>query len=271
MIMSGCGEQQPQGRTIARVNDQVLTLDMIQAQNDTSKKLSDDEMKQYVNRWVTNELLFQEARQKGYDASEQIRRKVAEAHKQISIAELLENEVYALAENSITPDDVLSYYQTHSDEFSASENLVRLSVAVFNRSDVATQFRAIALGPQGWQEAAAAFRSDVTKGMISYADSLYFSQSTLYPAELWKVAAILGQYEVSFPVKTSAGFFVIRLLGEYKKGTTAPLSYVEEEIRERLAMERRQQRYQEFIQRLRNKHTVQFMFSQTDSTAFGGE
>ncbi|MBI2428429.1 MAG: peptidyl-prolyl cis-trans isomerase [Ignavibacteriales bacterium] len=271
MIMYGCGEQQPQGRVVARVNDQVLTLEMIRAQSDTSRKPSDEEMKQFVNRWVTNELLFQEARQKGYDASEQIRQKVAEAHKQLSIAELLENEVYALAEKSITSDEVTSYYQTHPGEFTANEDLIRLTVAVFNRNDVATQFRAIALGPQGWVEAVAAFRSDLTKGMISYADSLFYSQSTLYPAELWKVAAILGYHEVSFPVKTSAGFFVIRQLGQYKKGTTVPLSYVEEEIRQRLAMERRQERYQEFIQQLRNKHTVQFMFSQTDSTAFGGE
>lgn len=270
-LISGCDERQPQERAVARVNDQVLTAEMIRAQSDTSRKPSNDEVRQYVNRWVTNELLFQEARQKGYDASEEIRQKVAEAHKQLTIAELLEREVYDLAEKSITPADVTAHYQSHLDEFTINEDLIRLSVAVFNRNDIATQFRAIALGPQGWQNAVDAFRSDAAKGMISYSDSLFFSRSTLYPAELWKVATILGQYEVSFPVKTSAGFFVIRLLGKHKRGTTAPLSYVEEDIRQRLVMERRQQRYQEFIQQLRSKHTVQFMFSQSDSSALGGE
>ena len=271
VILFGCGEQHQNGRIVARVNDQVLTLEMIEAQSDSSHKPSNDELRQYVNRWVTNELLFQEALHKGYDASDEIRLKMAEAHKQLSIAGLLEKEVYDLAEKSITSNDILAYYQSHLGEFSLNDDLIRLSVAVFNRNDIATQFRAIALGPQGWQEAVAAFRSDVTKGMISYSDSLFFSQSTLYPSELWKIAAILGQYEVSFPVKTSAGFFVIRLLGQHRKGTTAPLSYVQEEIRQRLAMERRRQKYQEFIQRLRTKHTVQLMFSQSDSSAFGGE
>lgn len=271
VIMFGCGEQRPNGRVVARVNDQVLTLEMIEAQSDTSRKPSSDELRQYVNRWVTNELLFQEALQKGYDASDEIRTKVKEAHKQLSIAELLEKEVYDLAEKSITSSDVMAYYQSHIGEFTVNDDLVRLSIAVFNRNDVATQFRAIALGPQGWQEAVAAFRSDVTKGMISYSDSLFFTQSTLYPSELWKVASILGQYEVSFPVKTSAGFFVIRLLGQHKRGTTAPLPYVEGEIHQRLAMERRREKYQEFIQQLRTKHTVQFMLSQSDSSAFGGE
>lgn len=271
LLASGCGEERTSDKVIARVNDQVLTLEMIRLQIDMSKKPSNDEMRQYVNRWVTNELLYQEAKQGGYDASEEMRQKVAEAHKQLSISELLEHKVYALVEQSITQNEILAYYQMHIDEFALRENLVRLSVAVFNRNDIAVQFRATALGPKGWYEGVAAFRSDAAKGMISYSDSIFFFQSTLYPAELWKVAAILGQYEVSFPVKTSAGFFVIRLLGQYKKDSTAPLSYVEDEIRRRLAMERRQQRYQEFIQQLRTKHTVQFMFSQTDSSAFGGE
>lgn len=271
ILLAGCGEQRPNGRVVARVNDQVLTLEMIEAQSDTSRKPTSDELRQYVNRWVTNELLFQEAVQKGYDATDEIRLKVMEAHKQLSIAELLEKEVYDLAEKSITSDDIQAYHQSHSGDFTVNSDLIRLSIAVFNRNDVATQFRALALGPQGWQEAVAAFRSDATKGMISYSDSLFFTQSTLYPPELWKVAAVLGQYEVSFPVKTSAGFFVIRLLGQHRKGTVAPLSYVEDEIRQRLAMERRREKYQEFIQRLRSKHTVQFMVSQSDSSAFGGE
>jgi hypothetical protein len=59
----------------------------------------------------------------------------------------------------------------------------------------------------------------------------------------------------------------MRSLGQFKSGTPSPLQYVESEIRARLAMELRQQRYQQFIQTLRNKYAVQLMVAAQDSLA----
>ena len=270
-VISGCGKTAQDSRVVASVNTSVLTMEMIRSQMDSSQKLTDADLRQYVNRWVTSELLYQEARRKGYDETKEIMEKVAEAKKQLSIAELLEKEVYTLAENSIQPDEIDSYYQSHSSEFALQENLVRLSIAIFNQNDAAVEFRASALGESGWNAAVEKFRNDITKGMISLTDSLFFSQSSLYPPELWKVASALGTQEVSFPVNTSVGFVVMRSLGQYKKGTPAPFAYSEPEIRSRLTMERRQKKYQEYIQTLRTKHEVQFMLPAADTLRLGGE
>lgn len=270
MMLYGCSEQS-QENVIARVNDEVLTLDMVYASLDTTKKPTDAELRQVVNRWVTNELLFQEAKRKGYDSDEEIRNKLAEAYKQLAIATLLERDVYAAAEQSVTRNDIVSYYQAHSSEFTLPDDLILVSMAVFLRNDDAVQFRAMALGAEGWNISRMQYQSDTTKGLISYSDSLYFTPSTLYPPALWKVATILGRNEISFPVKTSVGFFVIRMLDSYRKGTVAPLSYCENDIRQRLVMERRRQRYEEFIQHIRKKYNVQFMYSQKDTSVFGGK
>ena len=270
-LLSGCGETAQDRRVVASVNTRVLTMEMIRSQTDSSQKLTDAELQQYVNRWVTSELLYEEAQRKGYDETEEIRQKVAEARKQLSIAELLEREVYALAESSIQPDEIDSYYQSHNSEFALNENLVRLSVAIFSQNDAAVQFRASALGESGWDAAVDEFRNDTAKGMISLSDSLFFTQSSLYPPDLWKVASALGMQEVSFPVNTSVGYVVMRSLGQFKKGTPAPYTYVEPEIRSRLTMERRQQKYQEYIQQLRTKYAVQFMLPAADSLRLEGE
>jgi parvulin-like peptidyl-prolyl isomerase len=246
-------------------------MEMIQTQMDTSMKLTDAELRQYVNRWVTSELLYQEAQRKGYDETEELTFKVAEAKKQLSIAELLEKEVYTLAESSIRPDEVAFYFQSHLDEFILKENLVRISIAIFARNEEAVQFRAAALGGAGWDAAVEEFRNDTSKGMISLSDSLFYLQSSLYPPELWKVASALGMQEVSFPVNTSVGYVVLRSVGQYKKGSPSPFAYVEPEIRTRLAMERRQQKYQEYIQSLRNRHAVQLMLPPADSLRYEGE
>lgn len=265
LFTAGCTTTEENGTVVARVNDRALTLESIRANSDPSQQLTQSEIQQYANRWVINELLFQEAQQRGYDESEQIRAKVEDALKQLTIADLLEKEVYSVAESAVRQNEIASYFQSHYTEFILQENIARLSVAIFSEIDPANQFRTAALGPQGWNASVELFGTDPAKGMIAYNDSTYYTQSSLYPPELWKVAGALGMLEVSFPVKTSVGFVVIQSLGQYKSGSNAPLAFVEPQIRSRLAMQLRQQRYQQYIQSLRTKHAVQMMVAAEDS------
>ncbi len=266
LFFAGCSEPEQSGTVVARVDNQMLTMEMIRANVDTSRALTQNDIQQYANRWVTNELLFQEAQQRGYDISEQIKQKLNDARKQFSIAELLEKEVYSLASNDIRREEIALYFQAHSDEFILRETLVRLSVVIFGEFEPANQFRTTVLNAGEWEKTIDQYRSDPAKGLMSYSDSVFYTKSSLYPQDLWKVASALGVSEVSFPVKTSAGYIVLRSLGQFKENTIAPLHYMEADIRNRLAMELRQKRYQQFIQELRNKHTVTMMIAGTDTT-----
>lgn len=261
----GCTRTEESGTAVARVNNTVLTMEKIRASTDPSQQLTASEVRQYANRWVVDELLFQEALQRGYDGSEQIKAKVEDARKQLTIADLLEKEVYSVTDGSIRQSEVASYFQSHNSEFMLQENIVRLSAAIFSELEPANQFRTAVLGETGWNDGVGQFGSDPLKGLISYTDSTFYTQSSLYPPELWKVAGALGMLEVSFPVQTSVGFVVMRSLGQFKSGTNAPLAYVEPQIRSRLTMELRRQRYQQYIQSLRSKHSVQMMVAVQDS------
>jgi hypothetical protein len=267
IFATGCTQEQTAGNIVARVNNQTLTMEMVRANSNGGDQLTQDDIRQIANRWITNELLYQEAQQRGYDAAEHIQRKISEAKKQLCISELLENEVYSLAESSIRPEEIATYFQIHNSEFILRDNLVKLSVVIFQSIESANQFREATLGEQGWNNSVSQFRANSANPIMSVRDSIFFTQSSLYPPELWKVANALGMFEVSFPVKTSVGFVVMRSLGQFKTGTSSPLQYVESEIRARLAMELRQQRYQQFIQTLRNKYTVQLMVATQDSLA----
>ncbi|MFA5834474.1 MAG: peptidyl-prolyl cis-trans isomerase [Bacteroidota bacterium] len=266
LLVIGCTEPEQNGSVVARVNNQSLTMEMIKANVDPSRTLTQNDIQQYASRWVTNELLYQEAQQRGYDVSEQIQQKMTEARKQLSIAELLEKEVYSLASNDVRRDELAAYFQNHSDEFILRESIIRLSVVIFNEFESANQFRTETLNNGEWDKTIEQFRSNPSKGLLSYSDSLFYTKSSLYPQELWKVAGALGMSEVSFPVKTSVGHVVLRSLGQFKESSISPLQYVETDIRNRLAMERRQKKYQQFLQELRMKHTVTMMIAGTDST-----
>jgi parvulin-like peptidyl-prolyl isomerase len=266
LFFAGCVQQQAPQNIVARLNDQTLTLEMIRAQMDSSQQLTQEIIQQYANRWITNELLFQEARQRGLDISDDVQKKLSEARKQLAVAALLEKEVYEKTANELRSDEIAAYYQSHLEEFTLKENLVWISTAVFAELKPANDFRASALGNTGWNESVKTVASDVSKGLIAFSDSLFFTSSTLYPPELWKVATALGKFEVSFPVKTSAGYFVMRSLGLFPSGSSAPLAKVSESIRQRIAMERRRQRYNDFVESLRKRSSIQMYFSSSDST-----
>lgn len=263
--IAGCTPTEKNGDVVARVNNSVLTMEMVQNAAGPDRTLTGSEIQQYANRWVVNEMLFQEALQRGFDESDHVRQTMEEALKQLSIAELLDKQVYQMADQSIQQNDISSYFQSHIAEFTLRENITRLSIAIFRSIEPANQFRISVLRDLDWSSRVRRMQSDTSSGLISSTDSVYYSQSSLYPPELWKVAGALGMQEVSFPVRTSVGFVVMRSLGQFKSGSTSPLSYVEDQIRNRLIMEQRQQRYQQYLQDLRSKHTVQMMITADDS------
>ncbi|MBI5464681.1 MAG: hypothetical protein HY966_07010, partial [Ignavibacteriales bacterium] len=212
-LAAGCTETQPNGTPVAKVNDRVLTVEMIKGNSSSSQPLTQNEIRQYAKRWVTNELLYQEAQFRGLDGSDAIQQKLIEAQKQLSIAELLEREVYASATNEIRTEDVAAYFQEHSEEFTLRETLIRLSVVIFGNVTPAADFRTAVLSGMEWDAAIGQYRNDASKGLLSYSDSIFYTRSSLYPQELWKVAGALGMSEISFPIQTSVGHIVLRSLG----------------------------------------------------------
>ncbi len=262
-ILSSCTRQPEQSQDVARVDDQTLTLDMVHQQLDTSNGISEMQVRMFARQWVNSELLYQEAKREGFDRSESVLENLENARRQLTINALLEKEVFNDVPKSISKEEVAIYFKNHLEEFILRDDIVQISLAVFSEREPAAAFRESALEGDGWDAAIAEAQSakNDQSPFITKTDSTFYSQSTLFPAKLWKVSSALGPGEVSFPVKTSAGYFVILLLGSYQRGSTPPLEYVEDAIRGRLVMQHRQERFTEYLEAMRKKHTVQINLS----------
>ncbi len=248
-----CFEQHIPQEELAKVNDVVLTKEMLFSRIDTTHGISEADIQRYTQQWITSQLLFQEAQRLEIVHSEEVQQRIADATQQISIAALLEKEVFTFLQK-ISSEEIQKYYQQHKQEFLLSEDLAWISFVVFQENSAATTFRSSVLSKKNWNEERIRFQNSE---LITHSDSLFSTQSTLFPPELWKVASALGKDEVSFPVKTSAGYFVIQSLGLFKKSTIAPIASVENQIRERIQIEHRQQRYAEYVEDLRKKANVE--------------
>jgi len=258
-VLSSCTRQAEQTQEVARVDDQPLTAEMIHQQIDTAGGISEMQVRMFARQWVNSELLYQEAKRQGLDRSDAVLRNLESAKRELAINALLEKDVFNDTPKSISKDEVTVYFKNHAEEFALRDDIVEISLAVFSEREPAAAFREEALQGAGW-EAALADSQYVRHGqspLITKTDSAFYTQSTLFPPKLWKVSSALGLGEVSFPVKTSAGYFVILLVGSYQRGSAPPVEYVEDAIRARLVMQRRQEHFAEYVESMRKKHTVQ--------------
>lgn len=258
-MLSSCTRQPERTQEVARVDDQTLTSDMVHQQLDTSGGISEMQVRMFARQWVNSELLYQEAKRQGLDRSEGVLRNLENARRELAINALLEKDVFTDTPQSISKAEIAVYFKDHGEEFVLHDDIVEISLAVFSEREPAASFREAALQGEGW-EAALAKSQNVKNGqsqLVTRTDSAFYSQSTLFPAKLWKVSSALGAGEVSFPVKTSAGYFVILLVGSYQRGSTPPVEYVEDAIRGRLMMQHRQEHFTEYLETMRKKHTVQ--------------
>jgi len=138
-----------------------------------------------------------------------------------------------------------------------------LSYLLFRDRDAANGFRGRVMRGTSWGVA----RDDILKdpqlsqSLVASIDSLYHTERTIVPVELWRVASTAARQEPSFPVRTDEGYYVLTTWKFRKRGEIADLPYVKPEIESRLAIARRQQTMARLLENLRSEHVVQILVS----------
>jgi hypothetical protein len=225
---------------------------------------------EYVQRWIRDELLYREAIRRGLDQKESVRARLEEVRRQLAINALLDEVVYTKQSSESAPQEIAQYYQARADEFMLSMDVALVSFVLFRERDAANAFRTRVLQGTRWGDALrrALADSEMSPLIVAHVDSAYHSQRTLFPVELWRVASAAGTVGPSFPIRTAEGFYVLIVWKLNRAGQRAELAYVEQEIRSRLAIERRQRLLAELLENLRAQHTVEVLMSAEDTAAF---
>lgn len=264
LALSSCRQHEaPAPVVVARVGDNVLTLEEARSHIDTLRGLAAAQLRDYVNWWVDTELLYQEAKRRGIDGSDQFRRQLDDVRKQLANESLLDQEVYG---DSAGIDDqtMRAYHSQHNSEFPVRENMVKLNVLVMNDREKASEFVAAVSRGASWPAAVRNILRDslTAPAVLSSVDGKYFTERTIFPPELWKVAGSLAINDLSFPVKTQAGYFVLQPLERLRAGDAAGFEVARDEVRQRMMMEKRHRRYADFIGTLRSRTSVEVVLPQ---------
>ena len=271
-VFIGCSREGPSRPYVARVGSVELREDDLSGPADSIARARGKSLA-FINEWVVSELLYQEAQRRGMADSDQLRKQLEATRKRLAVEALLEKEVYGGGADDVNDEEIAGSFKKNVSSFTLREDVARVSYALFSERDAANQFRASILRGSSWEDAIGVCQRDSVHGreLRAVARNQYFTQATLFPNELWKLARTLPKEEVSYAVKTAAGYYVLTVHGVKHVGETPEFEYVKNEVRDRLLIERRRARYEQLVSDLRTSHKVEVNLSVADTAGGTGD
>lgn len=256
-VLGGCSSER-KGTVIARVGDSALTLEDAKSELDTTAADFPQRLNQYVTSWVNSELLHQEAVRLGIEGDPSFERRVASVRRRLADQELLDRLVYndtaAFADSALR-----SYLAAHPDEFTIAEDHLKLRFATFRGRETARRFAQSASGGKVWSALLDSIGKDprLAGEVVAAVPDRWYTRSTIYPPELWKVAGTLGPGEVSFPVKIADGYTVLQYVALATEGKTTEFEVVRDDVINRMLIEQRRARLESLLGTLRERYGVE--------------
>jgi len=243
---------------LARVGSSDLTLDEVCRTIDTTNAGWRQQLPQVVGEWINAEMLYQEAKDKGIEDDVAFREKANDAYRQLLIQQLLQQVIYSDT-TSFSEEALRSYFEKHAGEFYLREDIITLNMIALSTREQASRFAAMVAQSGSWNEVySERMRDSAFAGSVVLARTAQnYTQHSIYPPEAWKVAVTLPVKEISFPVKTSIGYYVLQATAKYRQGAPAEFELVRDEVRARLLVEYHHERMDRLLGTLRQRYNVQ--------------
>lgn len=260
------------GTVVARVNKAVLTINDLTAEMQTEAlPVATTEQKQtWIRKWVESELLYQEAVRRGLHKDRRIARELQKMERDY-LASLLLERVLAGNRPIVTDADITRYYTIHRSEFARQEPEFKLSMILVDTESLAREVwtklkkrRSAA----DFGELAEQYSIDELSAKRK-GDLGYLTQADIRDPKLRQAAFDLKKGQVSKPVKTDSGYYIVKVTDIHEAGSVKDLSEVREEIINTLLEEGRRQKIKQLLDRLKQEATVEV--SGKPLTPDGGE
>ena len=253
-LIVGCDHAEERDPVVARVGDEVLTATELRSQFPyDSGRQEGEERRRFVENWVQQELLYQEAVERRLDRNARLQELIEQARRDLLVAALLDRE-FQDREVKITDDAISSYYYSHQDKFERTEEEIRAEHILLATRRDANTLRQDLLQGDSFSEAAVLHSLDLSSSAAG-GDLGYFSADD--NPVLWEACQNLALGTLSKPVATVRGFHIIRVLSRKEAGTVKELQSVRSQIVETLVLEDYRQRLEELTLRLKGRNSWQ--------------
>ena len=211
---------------------------------------SSDAISQIVEQWVTNQLLYQEARDRGLRSDADVQRLLADNERSVMVDALVSRMLDE--EMGDGPDDaaIQTYYEQHRDQLALREPFVRVIHLVFEDADSAAAARRQLVSSSPPDPEALSGMSDRQLDMASF-----YPQQQLFAAipGLGEAVASLRIGQVTPVLERDGAYHIVQLTDRLEEGTVPALDMIRDEISHRVTIQMRKQLYARQVQRLRTR------------------
>lgn len=258
-LLAGCGRSDVDGDFLARVGDSYLhRSDLDLALSNLPAGLdSTHAADQFIDRWVTDELLAQEARERNLQNDPDVRRRMEESERSVLIGTLVSRMYSEVA--SPTEREIRTYFERNVDNLTLRESFLRIRYLSTYDSAAAVLAAAVvdtldeSAGPDStWRSIVEDSAVDPEVCMALSVN--YFPESRFFRniPELTQSIERLRPGQTAPIIRIDDQFHVIHLVDRVPPGTKPNLEWVIDDIRNRLLIDKRKQMYLDQVQRLRN-------------------
>lgn len=252
----GC-ERLPQSDTeqspvLVRVNGVELTKHQfgVYLPEDYQDVLTQEEKREYIDRWVVTQLLYEEALKTGAGNEADIEMQL-EQHKKDLIADRLIQSV--IEERAVvTEDEVRAYYDEHREEY---QKEYRVSHILVNTPEDAEKVKSL-LGSKSFTYLQG--RYSIDKHSRGGGDLGYLSKGNMVP-EFEEVVFDMDTGDVSDVIESEFGYHIIKITDIRDARVKLEFADVNEAIANILTLKKREAVYDSLVTMLKSRAQIEYM------------
>lgn len=240
-------KEEGKGGVLALVDGQELTEEDIEFELSlVYEDIIPPEVKaEYLNRWIENELLYQEAKRRGLKDKPEVKLRTKQAIKDVMVLSLLREQV--ANQIQVTEEEAKTFYEQNKEFFRREEEEVRASQILFStQAQADSAFVRIKKG-EDFARLARELSID-PQARSSGGDLGYFNPTSMHPV-IVKEAFDLRTGTVSTPFGTEMGYHILKVTDRKPKGSLRDF----EEIKDRLIDQMTSRKKSEIIAKLLEK------------------
>lgn len=271
ILILGCSK--PKDETVVKTESSKITksqiIEELQALPPQTKMFlsSTEGTKRLKEELIKRELLYEEAKDRGLQKSEEFKKRMEEFRKITLINMLLEEELKKL--QNVTEKDAKDYYEQHKEEFIKPQQVRLSQIVVKNEEEAKKVYERLNKGEDFATLAKELSRDEKTK--TSGGDIGFFSKEQLNP-QIQNVVFNLKKGQVSMPLTYKGELYIFKVTDI--KGTPQEFESIKNQLIEELKIKKQQEWFNNYIEELKKKHKVEVndkaLQEALNQTIFGG-
>jgi peptidyl-prolyl cis-trans isomerase C len=256
LLLTSCTQPPSEERVVAFVNGRPITqtefdIEWAELPEATRARYEKEGGKpRLLSELVTRELLMQEARKQGLDQNDQIRERARRYKEKLMLDELLKDRIKTKIE--LTKEELDAYYEKHAHQL-LTPLKVRVSLMLLPNYPAAKDLEKQV--NQGGDFGKFAQRYSIDYKTKSNGGDLGPYRKGLVVPEVDEVIHTLRPGMVSAPIKTEAGYYLVKITSLEPEIIQADLA-TRERLRQELLNEKRQKRFDDVIADIRAKAVI---------------